>query len=87
MTAQKVLAFRRREFHADSVRQQRPSPEIPGRLLVFPTWDPALDSMMAWAARQDLDTFLHWGGRRTRSKRHIPSGMVEPTIRLELMTC
>jgi len=60
MTAQKVLAFRRREFHADSVRQQRPSPEIPGRLLVFPTWDPALDSVMAWAAREDLDTFLRW---------------------------
>jgi hypothetical protein len=60
MTAEKVLAFRPREHHPDSVRQQRPSPEIPARLLVFPTWDPALDSMMAWAARQDLDTFLHW---------------------------
>jgi hypothetical protein len=60
MTAENVLAFRVRELHADSVRQQRPSPEIPARLLVFPTWDPALDSMMAWAARQGLDTFLRW---------------------------
>ena len=60
MTPEKVLAFRRREYYQDSVKQQPPSPETPGRLLVFPTWDPALDSVLAWAAREDLETFLRW---------------------------
>jgi hypothetical protein len=58
--AGKVLAFRPREVHPDSVKQQPPPPESPGRLVVFPTWDPALDSMLAWAARKDLALFLRW---------------------------
>jgi hypothetical protein len=75
-TLENVLAFRPREHYADSVQQQRPR-ETPGRLLVFPTWDPAMDSMLAWAAREDLETFLRW--RRPEEAPVVPtSDAVEP---------
>ena len=60
VSEQRVLAFRLPEVHPDSVRQRRPKPGAPGRLVVFPTWDPAMDALLTWAAREDLELFLRW---------------------------
>jgi hypothetical protein len=83
MTRETVLAFRPREHYPDSVKQERPSPGTPGCLMVFPTWDPALDAMLAWAAREDPETFLRW--RRPTEATQEPAG--EPAEADSLTKC